>query len=68
VAFLAGTLRTADAVALTDTDLYVIDRAAFDEVSRKDPAVSAAFFQRMATVEALRLRDADRELRRLQDS
>ena len=68
VAFLARTPRTADALALSDTDLYVIGRDAFDAVSRRDPAISAAFFQRLSTVEALRLRDADRELRRLQDN
>ena len=68
VAFLARTPRTADAVALTETALYVISREAFDEISLRSPAVSAAFFQRLSTVEALRLRDADRELRRLQDN
>jgi len=60
--------RTADAIALTDTDLYVISRAAFDVISRRNPTVTMALFQRLASVEALRLRDADSELRRLQDS
>jgi SulP family sulfate permease len=68
VAFLARTPRTADAIALSETGLYVISRDAFDEISRRTPAITAAFFQRLATVEALRLRDADRELRRLQDN
>ena len=68
VAFLNRTPRTADAIALTDTDLYVISRTAFDEIASRNPVVGAAFYQRLATVEALRLRDADRELRRLQDS
>ncbi|MDO8805150.1 MAG: SulP family inorganic anion transporter [Elusimicrobiota bacterium] len=68
VAFLARTPRTADAIALSEVALYVISRDAFDEISSRDPAVSAAFFQRLAMVEALRLRDADRELRRLQDN
>ncbi|OGR74402.1 MAG: hypothetical protein A2089_03365 [Elusimicrobia bacterium GWD2_63_28] len=68
VAFLVRTPRTADAVALVDTDLYCISREAFDAVTASDPAYGAAFYQRLANVEALRLRDADRELRRLQDS
>ncbi|HOW88728.1 MAG TPA: cyclic nucleotide-binding domain-containing protein, partial [Elusimicrobiales bacterium] len=68
VAFLAGTPRTADAIALADTDLYVISRAAFKELSLRAPGVGAVFFQRLATVEALRLRDADLDLRRMQDS
>ena len=53
---------------MIDTDLYVIGREAFDAISRRDPAVSAVFYQRLASVEAVRLREADRELRRLQDS
>jgi SulP family sulfate permease len=68
VAFLNRTPRTADAIALKDTDLYVISRAAFDEIVSRNPVVGTAFYQRLATVEALRLRDTDRELRRLQDS
>ena len=68
VAFLNRTDRSADAIAITDTDLYVITREAFDAVMEKDPAASSAFFQRLATVVSMRLRDADRELRRLQDS
>lgn len=68
VAFLARTPRTADAIALEDTDLYCIGREAFDAISKRDPAVAAAFYGLMANVEALRLREADRELRRLQDS
>lgn len=68
VAFLNRTERTADAIALSDTDLYVISRADFDEILDRNPVVGAAFYQRLATVEALRLRDTDRELRRLQDS
>ncbi|OGR94605.1 MAG: hypothetical protein A2016_00840 [Elusimicrobia bacterium GWF2_62_30] len=68
VAFLARTPRTADAIALTDADLYVLTRDDFDAISLLHPAASATFYERMAGVEALRLRDADRELRRLQDS
>lgn len=68
VAFLNRTERSADAIAITDSDLYVITREAFDAVMDKNPAASAAFFQRLATVVTMRLRDTDRELRRLQDS
>ena len=68
VAFLNRTPRTADAIALKDTDLYVISRAAFDQIASRNPVVGTAFYQRLAMVVALRLRDTDRELRRLQDS
>ncbi len=66
--FLAGMLRTADAVALSDADLYVMDRPVFDELTATDPAVGAAFYRRLAAVEAERLNNSDMELRRLQDS
>ena len=68
VAFLNRTERTADAIALSDTDLYVIRRTAFDEIAERNHIVGTVFYQRLATMEALRLRDTDRELRRLQDS
>jgi CRP-like cAMP-binding protein len=61
-------LRTADAVALSDADLYVMDRPVFDELTATDPAVGAAFYRRLAAVEAERLNNSDMELRRLQDS
>ncbi|MDA8242968.1 MAG: SulP family inorganic anion transporter [Elusimicrobia bacterium] len=66
--FLAGSPRSADALALSDAELYAIDGAAFEEVTRRDPAVGAAFYRRLAAVEAARLSDTDQELRRLQDS
>ncbi len=68
VAFLSRTPRTADAIALKDTDFYVITRAAFDTISTRNPKVGMVFYQRLATTMSLRLRDTDRELRRLQDS
>jgi SulP family sulfate permease len=68
VAFLARTPRTADAVALEDSDLYCISREDFDAIAKRDPEVGAAFYGLLANVEALRLRETDRELRRLQDN
>ena len=62
VAFLARTPRTADALALSDTDLYVISRDAFDVISRRGPGRERGFLPAAFTVEALRISDADREL------
>ncbi len=63
VAFLDRGGRSADAVATTPTDLYVISRARFDAVSRAHPVVGVKMFARLARVLALRLRHADGELR-----
>lgn len=68
VSFLDHGRRTADAVAITPTLLYAISRERFDELSRTHPALGAQLFARLARAEALRLRQADAELRALQES
>jgi len=65
MAFLDKRPRSADAVALTETDLYVIPRARFDEVVRAHPLVGIKIFARLARILALRLRYTDAELRAL---
>lgn len=68
VSFLDRGRRTADAVAITPTMLYAVSRERFDELSRAHPDLGAQLFARLARAEALRLRQADAELRALQDS
>lgn len=68
MAFLNPGARSADATATMDTDLFVISRARFDEVSRTNPVVGAKMFARLARVLALRLRRTDAELRTLYES
>ena len=68
VAFLDRGRRTASAVATTGTDLYVISRARFDEVSRGHPVIGVKMFARLARMQALRLRRADAELRALYET
>lgn len=68
IAFLDRGRRTADARALKATDLFVLSRGRFDALSRKDPALGAVVFARLAKALALSLRAADRDLRRLQDA
>ena len=68
IAFLDHGARSADAVADRDTDLFVISRARFDEVSRSDPALGAMLFARLARGLAIRLRYTDTELRALKEA
>ncbi|MSU24035.1 MAG: cyclic nucleotide-binding domain-containing protein [Opitutus sp.] len=68
MAFLTGAVRSANAIATALTDLYVISRARFDEISRAHPVVGVKMFARIARTLALRLRRTDAELRALYDA
>ncbi len=68
VAFLDRGVRTADAVALTPTELYALSRARFNDLSRSHPALGAMLFARLSHALALRLRQADEELGLLHDA
>lgn len=68
VAFLDRGARTADAVALTPTELYALSRARFNDLSRSHPALGAMLFARLSRALALRLRSADEELGLLHDA
>ena len=63
VAFLDRGRRSANAVATTAVDLFVISRADFDEVSLSQSEVAAKILGQLARTLALRLRHADAELR-----
>jgi len=63
MSFLTREVRSAEAVATTATDLYVIERAQFDGTSRAYPLVGVKMFARLARALALRLRRTDIELR-----
>ncbi|MSU73439.1 MAG: cyclic nucleotide-binding domain-containing protein [Opitutus sp.] len=67
MAFLDASTRSADAVATTATDLFVISRKRFDEVARRETVVGVKVFARLARALALRLRHTDAELRALYD-
>jgi SulP family sulfate permease len=68
IAFLDRGARSADAVADRDTDVFVISRARFDEISRANPALGAILFARLARGLAIRLRYTDAELRTLKEA
>ena len=67
IAFLDRGVRTANAIATTPVDLFVISRARFDEASRTHPLIGVKVFARLARTLALRLRHSDRELRTFYD-
>ena len=67
IAFLDCGARTADAVALTPTELLALSRARFNDLSRAHPALGAMLFARLSHALALRLRQADEELGLLHD-
>jgi SulP family sulfate permease len=62
IAFLDRGTRSANALATTAVDLFVISRARFDESSRAQPLIGVKIFARIARTLALRLRHSDREL------
>jgi SulP family sulfate permease len=68
IAFLDRGRRSADAVADRDTDLFVISRKKFDEVSKTNPLVGVKLFARLARGLAIRLRYTDAELRSLKEA
>lgn len=68
IAFLDRGTRSADAIATTPVDLFVISRARFDEMSRAQPIIGVKVFARLARSLALRLRRTDAELRTFYDA
>lgn len=68
VVFLDHGRRTADARAVTDCDLFAVSRERFDRLAREFPEAGIKIFARLAKTLAVRLRQADSELRALQDA
>jgi len=68
VAFLDRGARSADAVALQETDLLVLSRSRFDAVAAQHPRLGQQFFASLARSLAIRLRQADREIRALEEA
>ena len=65
VAFLGSSTRTADAVAVTRTELLALSRDAFEALTGRDASVPHALLAALARIQAERLRWSARELRRL---
>lgn len=68
IAFLDHHTRSADAVATTTVELFVISRARFDEVTRNYPLADIKMFARLARALAIRLRRTDAELRAIYEA
>lgn len=67
LAFLDREPRSADAVALTDADLFVLSRSRFDAIASEHKRLAVQLFEGIARAIALRLRRANVELRALQE-
>jgi SulP family sulfate permease len=66
MAFLDGDVRSADAVAFSDADLYVLSRKAFDSFAEDHKKLSLGLMEGLASVLASRLRYTNAELRVLE--
>jgi len=63
MAFLDGAVRSADAVAQSDTELYALSRAEFETFSEEHKKTALKFLEGLASVLAGRLRFTNAELR-----
>ncbi len=68
MAFLDSGIRSAGAVAETPTDVYAITRSHFDAMASKHPRLGQQFLGGLARALALRLRQADGEIRALENA
>ena len=68
LAFLDRQVRSANATAVTDTELFVLSREKFDKLAKVHPELGSRVFARLAQAIALRLRHNDSELRALHES
>lgn len=68
MSFLDSNVRSADAIAFSDTDLYVLSRARFDGVAEEHKKLAMQLLGGLARVLAIRLRYANAELYALEQS
>jgi SulP family sulfate permease len=66
MAFVDREPRSADAIAATETDLYVLSRKKFESVVHNDPSVGKEFYENLVKVLAMRFRSTHLELRSLE--
>ena len=63
--FLDSTRRSAEAIAMTDTDCYVLSRIRFNEMTEQSEVPTSRIFEGIAITLAMRLRFMNKELRAL---
>lgn len=68
MAFLDAGIRSADAIAEVTSDVYAITRPHFDALAERHPRLGGQFMSGLARALALRLRQADGEIRALEDA
>jgi SulP family sulfate permease len=68
IAFLDAGARSADAIAESPVELYVISRARFDAAAQAQPEAAVQLFAQLARALALRLRRADAEITSLYEA
>lgn len=66
MAFLDGDVRSADAIAFTDTRVYVLSRSAFNVLAEEHRKLGLSIMEGLASVLARRLRYTNAELRALE--
>jgi len=65
MSFVDFETRSADAVAETETDLFILSRSAFDRLTAADPELGAEFYSNLSRSLALRFRNTHMQLRAL---
>jgi SulP family sulfate permease len=68
MSFLDHAERSADAIAFTDTDLYILSRERFDAFAEGHRKLAVNLFEALARALSLRLRYTNAELRLLQEA
>jgi sulfate permease, SulP family len=68
MAFLDRGARSADAIATTRADLFVLSRERFEALAEEHPRLGQQFFGGLARSLAIRLRHADGEIRALEEA
>jgi SulP family sulfate permease len=66
MAFLDGATRSANAVAFSYTELYVLSRKTFDSLAEEHKKLALGLMEGLASMLATRLRYTDAELRVLE--
>jgi SulP family sulfate permease len=67
ISFLRSGPRSANAVALTDVDVFALPRKQFDSLAEAHKRLAMQVMEGIATTLAIRMRRTDRELRALQE-
>ncbi len=68
MAFIDNVMRSADALSVDDTELYVLSRVKFNQTTLLHPELAGVFFERLALLIANRLRQSNKELKVFQEN